>query len=58
MILLRTHLVEEQVQEADWCNLWDSHVERFWASLVHTQALSPTQRLQLHLPLASELWLW
>ena len=50
-----THLLRGQLLEPDWCDLWDHHVERFWEALVYAPEFSPTQRMQIHLPLASEL---
>ena len=50
-----THLLRGQLQDTAWCDSWDHHVERFWASLVYEDALSPTQRFTVHLPLSSEL---
>ena len=50
-----THLLRGQLQDTAWCESWDYSVGRFWASLVHEDELSPTQLLQVHLPLASEV---
>ena len=50
-----THLLRGQLQDVAWCEQWDVSVERFWASFVSVPEFSATQRLQLFLPLSSEL---
>ena len=49
-----THLLRGSLLAEDWCDEWDHHVEQFWEKLLHTE-LTATQRVQLHLPAASEL---
>jgi len=49
-----THLLRGSLLAEDWCAEWDHHVEQFWGKLLYTE-LTATQRVQLHLPAASEL---
>ena len=47
-----THLLRGSLLDADWCDLWDYHVEQCFAQLLHESELSATLRVQLHMPLS------
>ena len=53
-----THLLRGSLLEADWCDLWDYHVEQCFAQLLHESELSDTLRVQLHMPLSCERTGW
>ena len=53
-----THLLRGSLLEADWCDLWDHHVEQCVAQLLYESELPDTLRIQLHMPLSCERTGW